>query len=44
MTKTFCDLCRKQMPDGIVAAKLRIDNLLHDFCDEIGRASCRERV
>ena len=34
MTKTFCDLCRKQMPDGIVATKLRIDNLLHDFCDE----------
>jgi hypothetical protein len=34
MTKTFCDLCRKQMPDGIVATKLRIDNLLHDFCDD----------
>jgi hypothetical protein len=34
MTKTFCDLCKLEMPQGVVYTKLRIDNLLHDFCDD----------
>ena len=35
MTKTFCDFCKQEMlPQGIVTTKLRIDNLLHDFCND----------